>query len=458
MFKKIVCAIAALLLSIIPVFATEAETNQPNITSLSYVLYNPDNDEIVEGNNYNQRMFPASLTKMLTAVTVMNICDDVSTEKVTVSQSAISLLAGTNSSKAGLRVNEVFTVEELLYLMLLPSGNDAANVLAEHFNTETTSFVDHMNRVAKEIGMKDSHFVNPHGLHDDNHYSTAADLAFLADAYMDIALLCEIAKADEFRLPVTNEHSEYWVRCTNFMNVKNSGYYYEYSTGLKTGYTDKAGRCLAASAEKNGERYICILLFTPEVWDKNGLVRTEFLEATEIFEYAFETYDCVKIASKNQIVTELPVYETYGKKVKLVFENDIYATVKKGTDIDKLEIEFKPKNLIDCGMIDSPVNVGESFGNASLMLYDKEIGFCNVVASKTVEPNGFLVFWHKIDLFVYIFLGVISFIILLFVFFIIRKKVVIYKRKKNKEARIARRKRQMLEFEEKEPYNYFKMD
>lgn len=456
MFKKIVCFIAAFAIAVIPVFAETDQTEQLNITTTSYVIYNPDNNEVVEGKDYDKVMYPASLTKMLTALTVVGLSEDVKTETVTVSAEAISLLSGTNSSKAGIRANEIFTVEQLLYLMLLPSGNDAANVLAEHFSNEQTSFVDEMNKKAQSLGMKNSHFVNPHGLHDDNHYSTATDLALVADAFLDDPLLSEIASSTEYRLPVTEQHAEYWVRNTNLMMIAGR-YFYEFATGLKTGYTDKAGRCLAASAEKDGERYICILLFTPEVWDSNGLVRTEFMEAAALFDYAFENYECVKIASKNQKITDLLVFETKNQRVDLVLKNDIYVTLKTDTDLNDLKIDFTPQNLMEGSIADSPVKSGQSFGKATLSIDGKSVEF-EVVAANTVEADKKIVLWHKMDSYVYIALGIIAFLILFVILLIIRKKVVLYNRKKALKERLKRFEQKKQAFAERQPYDYFKMD
>jgi D-alanyl-D-alanine carboxypeptidase (penicillin-binding protein 5/6) len=196
-------------------------------------------------------------------------------------------LYGTGSSTAKIKIGEKLSVRQLLYLMLLPSGNDAANALAEHFSNDTQSFIQKMNNKAIEIGMTDSHFVTPHGLHDDNHYSTAVDLAKLATAYYSVPLFKEISKTVTYKVSKTNKQGERDIRTTNYMLIEKSGYDYKYATGLKTGNTDKAGRCLAASANKDGVEYICILLETPEAWNKYGLIRTDFLEAKSIFEYAF---------------------------------------------------------------------------------------------------------------------------------------------------------------------------
>ncbi len=458
MFKKFITALWIICFFSLSLNVIAETEEKPNITSSAYVLYNPDNNEMVDSKNAHVKMYPASLTKMMTAIVVTDLCDDLDEEKVTVSENAVKSLYGTGSSTANIKIGEIFTVKQLLYLMLLPSGNDAANAIADHYNSNGINFIEKMNDKAKELGMNDTNFVNPHGLHDDNHYTTAADLSILADEYMKDTLLCEIARCNEYTVPQTNLQGERVIRSTNYLKIPKSSYYYEYATGLKTGNTDKAGRCLAASAEKGGVKYICILLDTPEAWNKYGLIRTDFQEATEIFKYAFNTYECVKIADKDKIVSDLPVYETRNKRVDLVLKQDIFATLPKGTDLSGLRIDFTPINLLEGGFADSPVKAGTSFGEAKLILDNKVLGACEVVALENVEPNKLIVFWHKIDFYVFLVVGIIAFLIIMFVLLIIRKKVVLYKRRKAKEKRELHRKRLQEAFDKQAPYNYFKMD
>lgn len=458
MFKKIITSVLAVLLLSLTLNCLAETDDKPVITSTAYVLYNPENNEIIDSKNYDKQMYPASLTKMLTALTVLDLCQDLSNEKVTVSENAVNSLYGTGSSNAGIKIGEVFTVEQLLYLMLLPSGNDAANALSEHFSNSNKSFVEAMNEKAKAIGMQNSNFVNPHGLHDDAHYSTALDLAVLSDEFMSVSLLYDIVKCNEYTVPKTNLQQERIIYSTNLLKNPKAVYYYEYATGLKTGNTDKAGRCLAASAEKDGVTYICILLNTPMVWDRYGMVRTDFQEAKAVFEYAFKTYKTFKVANKEQKITEVFVYETDNKKVKLGLKDDVFATLPKNANVNEVIVDYKIDNLRPDGTAESPVKKGSGFGNAEIILNNKILGTTKLVALENVEPNGFLVFWHKIDFYVYLTLSFFGLIILTFVLLIVRKQVVIYKRKKAKEKRLERRKKMFEDFQNREPFDYFKFD
>ncbi len=461
MFKKVFLLFVLLVftMSIITVNAEKTKKdNKPKITATAYVLYNPDNDEIVESKNADNKMYPASLTKMMTALTVLELCEDIDSEKVTVSDNAIKSLYGTGSSSANIKKGEIFTVRQLLYLMLLPSGNDAANALSDHFTKNNSNFIDVMNDIAKKLGMNNTNFANAHGLHDKNHYTTAYDLAILADAFMSNQLLYEIANTNEYKVPKTNIQEERDIRTTNFMKVKaQKRYYYPYSTGLKTGYTTEAGRCFAGSAEKDGVKFILISLKTPELWDKYGLIRTEFLEAADYFDYAFDTYKTFKIANKNQKITTLPVFETYDEKVEIGLKNDLFATLVKDTNLSEIKIEYNLKELHENKYAITPKK-GEIFGNAKLLLDDKLLGECEIIALNTVEPNCFIVFWHTIDLYVYIILGIIGFLIFALAILVARKYIVLYLRKKRRKERELMRQKREEQFSKSEPYDYFKMD
>ena len=343
----------------------------------------------------------------------------------------------------------------MLYLLMLPSGNDAANAIAEHISGDNDSFAILMNKKAKELGMNNTHFANPHGLHNPDHYTTARDLAVLADAYSDVDVLKQIAKTNQFMMPATNKQGERLFNTTNFLKVEKSGYYYEYADGLKTGNTDEAGRCLAASAQKNGVRYICILLDCPEVWRGKGYVRSEFLEAAEIFKYAFETFECVKVAGKGTKVGSNLVFETYDESVDFSLQNDVYATLPKGTNLSNLKIEYSLNDLNEENLLIPDISSGQILGNAKLYLNGKMLGETSVVANNSVSAHWWLKFWHKIDFYVYLSAAIIGGILLLFVALIIRKYIVLNKRRKEKLRRMEKRKQMQAEFENQAPYNYF---
>lgn len=456
MLKKILILFLTLLIFSFSI--TVRAVVKPKITSRAYVLYNPDNNQVVESVNGDAKMYPASLTKMLTALVAYEMCEDLDNETAVVSENAIKSIYGTGSSTAGLQIGEEVTLRQLLYLLMMPSGNDAANVIAEYFCGNNQTFAREMNRKAKEIGMVNSHFANPHGLHDNNHYTTAKDLAILADAYSEVDTLYKIANTLQFVMPATNKQPEREIKTTNFLMIDGSGYYYQYADGLKTGNTDKAGRCLAASAEKDGLRFICILLDCPEVWQGKNYIRSEFLEAAEVFKYAFENFEYVKIAEKGTKLGENSVYETFNKKVDVLLSDDVFSIIPNGTDLSKLKIVYNLNNLDDDNLLMPNVTKGEKLGTAELYLDGNPLAKTTVVSGNTVKSNWWLKFWHTIDFYVYLVVAILCSIIVLFVVLIIRKYVIINRRRREKQKRIEKRKRLQAEFDAKQPYDYFKID
>ena len=456
MLKKIVVLFLISLILSLPISAA-TKNEKPKVTSEAYVLYNPETDEIIESKKANQKMYPASLTKMLTALVCYELCVDLD-DVITVSENAVKSIYGTGSSKANIQIGEEITVRQMIYLMLLPSGNDAANALAEHFCGDNKAFAIEMNKKAQELGMFDSNFVNPHGLHSAKHYTTAADLAILADAFIKVDFLNKVVGTVEYIMPKTNKQPERTIKTTNLMKVQGSGYYYPYVKGIKTGYTDDAGHCLVTNAKKGDNEYICVLLDCPEVWLKSGYIRSEFLEAASIFDYAFNTFEMVKIVQKNTKIGEKTVDETYGKKVDIILKDDVYATMPKGTDLSDLTFDYKLDNLNEENLLIPPINADDKLGRAKLYLKGVYLGETDVLAGNSVKADPWLEFWHLIDTYVFIVLGTILFVFLLIIVLIIRKYIILYKRAKRKRERLERRKRLQAEFDAKPEYDYFKMN
>lgn len=232
-------------------------------------------------------MYPASTTKILTAILVLEKC--YLNERVKVSSSAVNSVPS-DYTKANLKPGEEFTVEELLHAMLIPSGNDAANVLAEHVSGSINEFANLMNEKAAEIGLKNSHFTNPSGMHDENLYTTAYDLSLLARYAMNIPKFRQIVEKSDFELPSTAIHPENDRTFTNsnlLLAKSATSYYYEYTTGIKTGYTTPAGDCLVASAKKDDIEFIVVCLNSKSL--DNG-TREKFIDCKTLFEYAFDNY------------------------------------------------------------------------------------------------------------------------------------------------------------------------
>lgn len=255
-------------------------------SSCALLIEEKTGDILYEKNAYG-KMYPASTTKILTAIIVLEKC--YLNERVTVSSSAISAVPP-SYTKANLQPGEEFTVEELLNVLLIPSANDAANALAEHVSGSTSDFASLMNERAAELGLKGSHFTNPSGIHDENLYTTAFDLSILARYAMNIEKFREIVAKTEYTLPGTAIHPEAnrtFYTSNLLLNPDEKNYYFPNTTGIKTGFTDSAGDCLVASAKKDDIEFIAVCLNGKTL---NNGIREKFLDCKTLFDFAFDNY------------------------------------------------------------------------------------------------------------------------------------------------------------------------
>ncbi|MBS4197289.1 D-alanyl-D-alanine carboxypeptidase family protein [Lederbergia citri] len=235
-------------------------THSPvHISGEAAVLLDENTGEIIFSKNQNEKLYPASTTKLLTALVVLD--RSAPNDKVKIGKEVYLQMEG--EARAGLFEGQVQTVEELLAAMLLQSGNDAARSIAIYTANQDKKmneleaiqyFADLMNKKAKEIGAVHSHFVNPHGLHDENHFSTAYDIALIAKEAKHNKVISELVSRQFFS---TKTHT---YQNRNQLLNPNSHYFYKDATGLKTGFTDQAGYCLVSSAKRGNQKLIAVVL------------------------------------------------------------------------------------------------------------------------------------------------------------------------------------------------------
>lgn len=249
----------------------------PEIYAQSYIVVDAKSGRIIGSRNPDTKLPIASTTKIMTAILAIESIDDYD-KKIEVPASC----AGIEGSSIYLKPKQKVSIRDLLYGTMLRSGNDAAQTLAEFAGSKNESgFIEMMNVRARELGALNSNFVNPHGLNNDNHYSTAYDLALISSHAMKNDLFKEITSAEKYKADSLN---------TYLYNKNKVVYEYEYGTGIKIGYTKAAGRCLVASAEKDGTEIIVVVLN-----DNNW-----FQDCYKIFDWAFENYKSYQIVEQGQ--------------------------------------------------------------------------------------------------------------------------------------------------------------
>ena len=272
------------------------------------IIAEPITGKIIYENESEEQNYPASVTKILTAILVLENCklDDVAI----CSPTALSNIPSAYVV-APLMVGEEMRVEDLLYALMLKSANDAAYVLAEHVGKTTEGFSEMMNNKAKEIGCKGTHFVNPNGVHSDNHYTTAYDMYLIAKYAMQNEEFRKIVSTEEYTLPATNKYTatDRVMKNTNYFLNKNSKFYNENVKGIKTGTTTQAGNCLVTDFEKDGIEFIAVILGAKTSDSK-------FTETEKMLDFAYENYEFTKMHDKDDVIKKLCYIEENYEQMK----------------------------------------------------------------------------------------------------------------------------------------------
>ncbi len=351
------------------------------------MLANTDTGEILYEKNVNERLYPASVTKLLTALVVCENVEDYS-ETVTIDGAILDSLLGTDSSLSYIVKDEVLTIDQLLHYLLITSGNDTALVLAKYVGGTTDRFVEMMNETAVRLGMYSSNFVNPHGLPDDNHYTTVSDIHKLATAAFSVDIIKEICSLSRYKMPATNKNGERTLSTTNFLIDKSTTYFYKYCTGGKTGYTDSAGRCIVSTAEKEGFSYLCIVMNAdPKYTNENGeRKRIEFSDTARLYEWAFNGYNYKTVIDKDEYICDLPVNLSWtDKHIQLVAGESLTVLFPNEADKSSIEIDLK---FLSGKSIDAAVEEGQVIAIANVYYANKQIGTVELVAAKDIKRSA----------------------------------------------------------------------
>ncbi len=350
-----------------------------------------DTGDVLYKKNEDKRLYPASLTKIMTAVLVLENTEDLDSEIITVSYSAIHDLDGTGSSMGGLIEGEQITARQALYFLLMKSANEGANAVAEHYGGSIGGFIGMMNAKAEELGMSGTHYANAHGLHDSEHYTTVSDMYTLIKHALTFPEFKEITSTTRYTVPATNKSGERLLATTVFLqdrhNAASPSYYYQYAAGIKTGYTDEAGRCLVSTASKGGYSYVCILM-NSTVRNSNGaMVRYEFGDSKALYEWAFNNFEYKTVVDESAPVVEA--------KVNLCWEQDYVPLLLKGglsailpKDADSSTVQIKTETYKDS--FDAPIKKGEVLGTAEISYAGEVLGTVDLIAGETLKANFFL--------------------------------------------------------------------
>ena len=349
------------------------------------MLVYTDDDTVIYSNDADKRMYPASITKLMTAIVMAENISDWDNTVITYTSSANDLILGTGSVVLNLKVGEEISARDALAALLIPSCGDVAYAIAENIGGTVPNFVQMMNDKAAELGMNDTHFVNPVGLHDDNHYTTANDIYKMARVAFKNAEIKKYSSMSRCTLSATNLSGERTIVTSNMLLNPNSDAYYRYAVAGKTGYTDAAGRCLVATASYKGYEYMAIVLNA----DTSGGVRNDFKDVANMFRWAFNNFEYKTVFDDSTPITEAPIsLSRETDYLPICFEGGLKALLP--TDADASTVSYQIK--LNKTEFSAPVKKGDIVGTADIFYAEEQIGTLNLIAADTVDSDPLLVF------------------------------------------------------------------
>lgn len=322
-----------------------------SINAKAALIVEKNTGKVIYEEDAKEKKYPASVTKILTAILVLENCklDDTAT----VSEKSISNIPS-GYVIAPLYVGEEISIEDLLYALMLKSANDAAYVLAEHVGGSVEEFSNMMNKKAKELGCDNTHFVNPNGIHNSEHYTTAYDLYLISKYAMENETFAKIVSTYQYTLSATNKYKnkDRVMQNTNYFLNPKSKFYNENIKGIKTGTTLEAGNCLITEITKDGFDYITVILGAETSESK-------FSETQKMIKYAFDNYTFTNLHNKGDVIKNIEVEKATKetKNLNLVISEDITVinNIKINTD------EIKPEIVLN-NDIKAPISQGQELG------------------------------------------------------------------------------------------------
>lgn len=330
-----------------------------------------------------KRMYPASTTKIMTALLAIEAIERGEASMDDQIEVTHEMLADADpdGSNIALIEGEIMSLENLLRGLLVASGNDAACAIAEYIGKSRVTFVDMMNKRAAELGAADTHFENPNGLHSDNHYTTAADMAKIACAAMKLNKFRNIADIAHVKIPPTNktEKERYYINTNGLLSkMRYTDFYYYGSIGIKTGYTSNAGNCLVSAAQHDNMELIGVIFGGKTAADSHK-------DSSEMLDYGFNEFTAVTAVSGGEMLCEVKVKQGKGTDfLTLTVPETVSVLVPVGTETGDLEIR---PDIPDA--VYAPVNADDEVGKVSVILGGEKIGEGRLIANRTIERSPF---------------------------------------------------------------------
>ena len=347
----------------------------PAVSAKSAILMEANTGTILYAKNIHEQLYPASTTKILTAWIARQ--SSSLDETVEYSSEAVNSINWREDSNIGIKVGESISMEQSLYGLLVGSGNECGNAIGEHISGSIDAFVDLMNRTAEQLGCTDSHFVTTNGIHDDEHYTSAHDMALIAQKFFSDELLCKMSSTASYVIPESPTLSRELIPNSKNNLLPGKKYAYEYLVGSKTGYTSKARQNLVSCAQKDGLKLICVVME-----DESPM---QFTDTIDLFNYGFSNFQAVN-ASENDTT-----YSIQGNGFFMT-ENDIFGDSEPILSLDGSSYVVLPSDASFADVTSELDYENVADGQAALIRYnwnDQPVGTAAVLFSDHISPYDF---------------------------------------------------------------------
>ncbi len=405
-----------------PINAAAYEITGFKVTAKAAMLVSMDTGETLYSKNARKKIYPAAITNIMTAVVIMESEKYNPKAKITMTEKALTDILGTGVAVSNTVAGEEFTQTDLLHLLLMCSCGDVGYLAADYFYGGHEGFVAKMNETAKKIGLKNTNYTNPIGLHDSKHYTTAEDIYVLTEYALKIKGFEEICEKARYQMQATNKREARTLSTTNFLLPgSQTNYEYSYAKGVKTGYTDEAGRCVVSIASYNGYNYMCIVMGC----ENSAQKRYEFAESAELYRWAFNEFVFKEVANSADPVCEIPVELSMETDfIPLYFEESFVSVLPKDADESTIVI----KEYLYSESVQAPVKKGTVLGEAEVIFAEKVLGRVKLVTKEDVKSNNLLKTMETVKGFFGSFYmkavyAVIAIVVLIFIIMCIRMNI-----------------------------------
>ncbi len=442
--------------------------DDPAVTAKAVLLADADSGRVFFSQNADERVYPASLTKIVTvflAVEAIERGDVLPTDEITCTAACLEGMAE-DGSTANIAVGETMTLEEYLYCAMVESANEACNVIAEYIGGSIPNFVQMMNERAAQLGCTGTHFTNTHGLPDENHYTTANDVYLITMEAIRQDLFMEICNTVKHTVPATNMSETRELSNTNGLINSDSpyyrGYYYEYARGVKTGHTSAAGYCLVSTAEKDGMHLLAVVMGGTGKENADGsLTYGNFVDTIALYNWVFNNFSMQEILGSSELVCEVPVaMGSDGDSVTLRPKDVVVALLPNDVELSGFERDIVIYSEQSGETLAAPIAAGAVLGEITVSKDGVVYGTASLVASTSVELSKIQYMKEQVGTALNLVWVKIIFWILIIILVAYALLIIRYRTLHKRHQKEARRARQELEKrrEEEEMTRIFGVD